>query len=209
MTIKSDIWIKEQCEKNGMVIPFFNESIKTFADGTKIPSYGITSYGYDIRLGRNFSIFKNGQTNEHWMSSKGIIDVPQYEEKTIDLLNYDSQAHVAVEGLDWLVMPPHSFVLAHSEEYLNIPKSVSVVCMNKSTWARMGVMLNVTPAEPGWEGYLTLEISNTTNLPVKIWTGVGVVQLQFFEGDKECSVSYSDRNGKYNNQPKLPISARN
>lgn len=220
MSLMSDRWIKEQAEQHGMIVPFFDKSIKTFEDGRKIPSYGLSTAGYDIRLGRNFTVFKYDRLSDINDSisycSNGKVShtyvgeyVSKDENDCVDILNFDKDATVEYNDLDWIILPPHSFVLAHSEEYLNIPRDVSIVCMNKSTWARTGVMLNVTPGEPGWSGYLTLEISNTTNLPVKIYSGIGVVQLQFFKLDQEPLVSYKDRDGKYQNQPKKPILAKN
>lgn len=216
MSLMSDKWIKEQAEQHGMIQPFFDKSIKTFEDGRKIPSYGLSTAGYDIRLGRNFTVFKSRQSDENiqWCLYKSHniqsnVPIEEYKKNHIDILDFDPEATVEINDVDWIILPPHSFVLAHAEEYLNIPRDVSIVCMNKSTWARTGVMLNVTPGEPGWSGYLTLEISNTTNLPVKIWSGIGVVQLQFFKLDQEPMVSYSDRMGKYNHQPKMPVLATN
>lgn len=212
--LMSDKWIKEQAENNGMITPYFDHSIKTFPDGRKIPSFGQSTAGYDIRLGRNFTFFKNDfdihSAIEYGRGNSTLYqDVPRYNKEFVDILDFDKEATFEINDVDWIILPPHSFTLAHAEEHLNIPRDVSVVCMNKSTWARTGVMLNVTPGEPNWSGYLTLEISNTTNLPVKIWTGIGVVQLQFFKLDQEPSVSYTDRNGKYQNQPKMPVLATN
>lgn len=213
MSIKSDKWILEQCYNNGMIEPFFEKSIKEFPDGRKIPSFGVSTTGYDLRLGRNFTVFKP-ETESFYIeygrdrnSTSHLIR--SYEKEFVDILDFDAGCVEEIEDVDWIILPPHSFVLAHTEEYLKIPRNVACVFMNKSTIARMGIILNTTPGEPGWSGYLTLEISNTTDLPIKIHSGIGIVQAQFFESDQEPLVSYSDRQGKYQNQPKKPVLARN
>jgi dCTP deaminase len=193
MTIKSDIWIKEQVQKNQMITPFFDHSVKTKEDGKKIPSYGLSSYGYDIRLGRNFKL---GRTNLHG-------------ETILDVCDFDQAYFEDITDVDSVIIPPHGFVLGHSEEYFNIPRNVTAVCMGKSTIARSGLIVIVTPLESAWSGFVTLEIFNANNLPVRLHSGIGITQAQFFESDQQCEVSYADRGGKYQFQAKLPIAPRN
>lgn len=176
MPIKSDKWIRRMCEEHGMIEPFETGQVR---DG-KI-SYGISSYGYDIRVSPEFKVF----TNVH--------------NTVVDPKNFDDRSFVDVTGPECII-PPNSFALARTEEYFRIPRNVLVVCVGKSTYARCGLIVNVTPLEPTWEGYLTLEISNTTPLPAKVYGGEGIAQLLFFEGDEEPEVAYADRKGKYMKQ---------
>ena len=176
MPIKSDHWIKRMAEEHNMIEPFHAHQVK---DGNI--SYGLSSYGYDIRVSPEFKVF----TNVH-----NIV---------VDPKNFDERSFVDVNA-DVCVIPPNSFALARTEEYFRIPRDVLVICVGKSTYARCGIIVNVTPLEPTWEGYLTLEISNTTPLPAKIYANEGIAQLLFFEGDQEPMVAYADRNGKYMNQ---------
>jgi dCTP deaminase len=176
MPIKSDNWIKKMSEEHQMIEPFHADQVK---DGNI--SYGLSSYGYDIRVSPEFKVF----TNVH-----NVI---------VDPKNFDDRSFVDVNA-DECIIPPNSFALARTEEYFRIPRDVLVVCLGKSTYARCGIIVNVTPLEPTWEGYLTLEISNTTPLPAKIYAREGIAQLLFFEGDQEPMVAYADRKGKYMNQ---------
>ncbi len=173
--ILSDKWIREQA-KNGMIEPFV-ESQKR--DG--IISYGLSSYGYDARCSTEFKIFTN--------VNNAIVD-PK---------NFSPSSFVDRET-DVCIIPPNSFVLARTVEYFRIPRDVLVICLGKSTYARCGIIVNVTPIEPEWEGHVTLEFSNTTPLPAKIYANEGVCQFLFFKGDQPCEVSYRDRAGKYMNQ---------
>ena len=173
--ILSDKWIREQAKK-GMIDPFV-ESQKR--DG--IISYGLSSYGYDARCSPEFKIFTN--------VNNAIVD-PK---------NFSPSSFVDRET-DVCIIPPNSFVLARTVEYFRIPRDVLVICLGKSTYARCGIILNVTPIEPEWEGHVTLEFSNTTPLPAKIYANEGVCQFLFFKGDQPCEVSYRDRAGKYMNQ---------
>lgn len=173
--ILSDKWIREQA-KNGMIEPFV-ESQKR--DG--IISYGLSSYGYDARCSPEFKIFTN--------VNNAIVD-PK---------NFSPSSFVDRET-DVCIIPPNSFVLARTVEYFCIPRDVLVICLGKSTYARCGIIVNVTPIEPEWEGHVTLEFSNTTPLPAKIYANEGVCQFLFFKGDQPCEVSYRDRAGKYMNQ---------
>ncbi|MGB9683236.1 MAG: dCTP deaminase, partial [bacterium] len=149
-------------------------------------SYGISSYGYDVRVDNKFKIFTNINST------------------IVDPKNFDSKSFVDIES-DVCIIPPNSFVLAKSVEYFRIPRNVIVICIGKSTYARCGIIVNVTPLEPMWEGYITLEISNTTPLPAKIYAYEGIAQLLFFEADEPCEVSYAERNGKYNKQEDLTL----
>lgn len=174
--ILSDKWIREQAQKNGMIEPFV-ESQKR--EG--MISYGLSSYGYDARCSPEFKIFTN--------VNSAIVD-PK---------NFSSSSFVDRET-DICIIPPNSFALARTVEYFRIPRDVLVVCLGKSTYARCGIIVNVTPLEPEWEGHVTLEFSNTTPLPAKIYANEGVCQFLFFKGDQPCEVSYRDRSGKYMNQ---------
>jgi len=176
MPIKSDRWIRRMCEEHRMIEPFEAGQVR---DG-KI-SYGLSSYGYDIRVAPEFKVF----TNVHHV--------------VVDPKNFDDRSFVDVHAQECII-PPNSFALARTEEYFRIPRDVLVVCVGKSTYARCGIIVNVTPLEPTWEGHLTLEISNTTPLPAKIYANEGIAQLLFFEGDEEPETAYADRKGKYMQQ---------
>jgi len=176
MPIKSDKWIRRMCEEHRMIEPFETGQVR---DG-KI-SYGISSYGYDIRVSSEFKVF----TNVH--------------NTLVDPKNFDDRSFVDIEGPECII-PPNSFALARTEEYFRIPRNVLVLCVGKSTYARCGIIVNVTPLEPEWEGHVTLEFSNTTPLPARIYANEGVAQMLFLESDEECETSYADRGGKYQGQ---------
>jgi dCTP deaminase len=180
MAIKSDKWIRRMAESSGMIEPFEPNQIKE-ENGNKVISYGTSSYGYDIRCANEFKIFTNINST------------------IVDPKNFDPKNFVEVTG-DSCIIPPNSFALARTVEYFRIPRNVLTVCLGKSTYARCGIIVNVTPFEPEWEGYVTLEFSNTTPLPAKIYANEGVAQVLFFESDEICDVSYKDRNGKYMGQ---------
>ena len=165
---------------HGMIEPFEPNQIKE-QDGRRIISYGTSSYGYDIRCANEFKIFTNINST------------------IVDPKNFDPKNFVTVED-DCCIIPPNSFALARTVEYFRIPRNVLTVCLGKSTYARCGIIVNVTPFEPEWEGYVTLEFSNTTPLPAKIYANEGVAQVLFFESDEVCEVSYKDRKGKYMGQ---------
>ena len=180
MSIKSDKWIKQQATNSNLIDPFEPEQVRNI-DGQKIISYGVSSYGYDVRCANEFKIFTN--------TFSSVVDPKNFDEKSfIDITS------------DECVIPPNSFALARTIEYFKIPRSVLTLCLGKSTYARCGIIVNVTPLEPEWEGHVTLEFSNTTNLPAKIYANEGVAQMIFFESDEECNVSYRDRGGKYQGQ---------
>lgn len=220
MTIKSDKWIKRNVEIGNLLIePFLPESVNTI-DGKKVPSFGLSSYGYDIRLGRNFKVARHAPG---CTPSRSFNDYPIHAQKNkvvklanldiyediVDVCDFDSKVFVEMNDVDEIIIPPHGFVLANSHEKVSLPRNTVAVCMGKSTIARSGLMVVVTPIEPGWTGYITLEIFNTLRLPVRLHAGIGITQLQFFESDEECETSYADRNGKYQNQEQSPIVPRN
>lgn len=180
MSIKSDNWIRKMAQEYDMISPFASGQIRESADG-KIISYGTSSYGYDVRCANEFKIFTNINT------------------AIVDPKNFESASFVDVKS-DVCIIPPNSFALARTIEYFKIPRNVLTVCLGKSTYARCGIIVNVTPLEPEWEGHVTLEFSNTTPLPAKIYANEGVAQMLFFESDDVCSTSYADRNGKYQGQ---------
>jgi dCTP deaminase len=229
MTLLSDRWIKENCEKNELITPFVDRSVKVSEDGLrKIPSYGLSSYGYDVRLGRNFTFFKGleertnlsyypdgtpeivqVQNSEGQLMTSAGLEVFENYKGILDICDFDNECGVQINDVDWIIMPPHSFVLGHTVEKIKVPRDVSVVCMGKSTIARAGIIVTVTPLEAGWEGYVTLEITNTTDIPIKLWSGIGISQLLFQPGNEPCMVSYADRGGKYQNQPQKPVMPTN
>ncbi len=180
MSLKSDRWIEKMSLECQMIDPFINEQVRKF-DGNPLISYGLSSYGYDVRLAREFKIFTNIKST--------IVDPKNF--------SYDS--FVDLEA-DVCMIPPNAFVLGRTVEYFKIPRNVLVICLGKSTYARCGIIVNVTPLEPEWEGHITLEFSNTTNLPAKLYAGEGAAQLVFLESQEECRVSYGDRQGKYQGQ---------
>ncbi len=180
MSIKSDQWIRRQAER-GMIEPFVSGQIHTGASGERLISYGTSSYGYDVRCAREFKVFTN--------INSAIVDPKAFpEDSFVEMQN------------DVCIIPPNSFALARTVEYFRIPRSVLVVCVGKSTYARCGIIVNVTPLEPEWEGHITLEFSNTTPLPAKIYANEGVAQLLFLGSDEVCQQSYKDRGGKYQGQ---------
>lgn len=180
MSIKSDKWIRRMAEEYGMIEPFEPRQVRSI-DDRKIVSYGVSSYGYDIRCADEFKIFTNINST------------------IVDPKNFDENSFVDVKS-DVCIIPPNSFALARTVEYFRIPRNVLTVCLGKSTYARCGIIVNVTPFEPEWEGYVTLEFSNTTPLPAKIYAWEGCAQVLFFESDEVCETSYRDRNGKYQGQ---------
>jgi len=176
MSVMPDSWIREMAQKHGMIEPF-TENLKR--DG--VISYGLSSYGYDARVSREFKIFTN------------------VDSAVVDPKDFSSQSFVDRET-DVCVIPPNSFALARTVEYFRIPRDTLVICLGKSTYARCGIIVNVTPLEPEWEGHVTLEFSNTTPLPAKIYANEGACQFIFLKGEQACEVSYRDRSGKYQSQ---------
>ncbi|BBP05465.1 dCTP deaminase [Sulfuriferula plumbiphila] len=180
MSIKSDKWIRRMAEQHGMIAPFEPGQVREM-NGQKIVSYGTSSYGYDIRCSNEFKLFTNINST------------------IVDPKHFDSNSFVDVVS-DSCIIPPNSFALARTVEYFRIPRNVLTICLGKSTYARCGIIVNVTPFEPEWEGYVTLEFSNTTPLPARVYANEGVAQVVFFEADEECETSYRDRGGKYQGQ---------
>jgi dCTP deaminase len=180
MSIKSDHWIRRMAGSHGMIEPFEAGQVRE-AGGARIVSYGTSSYGYDVRCAREFKVFTNINST------------------IVDPKRFDPASFVDVAA-DVCIIPPNSFVLARTVEYFRIPRNVLVVCLGKSTYARCGIIVNVTPLEPEWEGHVTLEFSNTTTLPAKVYANEGVAQMLFFESDEVCGTSYKDRGGKYQGQ---------
>ncbi|HEV2206296.1 MAG TPA: dCTP deaminase [Candidatus Acidoferrales bacterium] len=176
MSVKSDKWIRRMAAEHKMIEPFEDSQVR---DG--VISYGVSSYGYDMRVADEFRIFTNVNST------------------IVDPKHFDSKSFVEFKGAVCIV-PPNSFALARSVEYFRIPRSVLTICVGKSTYARCGIIVNVTPFEPEWEGFVTLEISNTTPLPAKIYANEGLCQVVFFESDEPCAVSYRDKKGKYQSQ---------
>jgi dCTP deaminase len=181
VSIKSDLWIRRQAEQNGMIEPFEAGQVKVDASGQRIVSFGTSSYGYDVRCANEFKIFTNINST------------------IVDPKNFEAGNFVDFTG-DTCIIPPNSFALARTVEYFRIPRDVLVVCLGKSTYARCGIIVNVTPLEPEWEGHVTLEFSNTTPLPARIYANEGVAQMLFFQSDEVCQTSYRDRGGKYQGQ---------
>ncbi len=187
MSIQADKWISFMAKNHKMIEPFADRQIRYINDGkTKVVSYGVSSYGYDLRVADEFKIFTNVQSS------------------VIDPKKFDSASFVEVKS-DVCIVPPNSFALARSVEYFIIPKNVLTICLGKSTYARCGIIVNVTPFEPEWEGHVTLEISNTTPLPAKIYANEGLAQVIFFKADEECSVTYAQRGGKYMKQTGITL----
>lgn len=172
-----DNWIRKQAIESNMIEPFVDHLVRYSENGDKIVSYGLSSYGYDLRVANEFKVFTNVFNS------------------LVDPKKFNDDAFVDIQT-NQCVIPPNSFALARSVEYFRIPENVIAFCIGKSTYARCGVIVNVTPFEPGWQGYVTIEISNTTPLPVIIHAEEGIAQVVFFAGEK-CDVSYADRKGKY------------
>ncbi len=186
MSVCSDKWIRRMATERGMIEPFIDGQIKTLEDGSRAISYGLSSYGYDLRVSREFKVFTN------------VFNT------VVDPKNFDSKSFVDIDT-DVCIVPPNSFALARSVEYFRIPREALTVCVGKSTYARCGIIVNVTPFEPEWEGHVTLEISNTTPLPAKIYANEGLAQVVFFLANEVCETSYSDRGGKYMKQTGITI----
>lgn len=180
MSVKSDRWIKHMAAEHGLIEPFEPDQIREI-DGRKVISYGTSSYGYDLRVADEFKIFTN--------INSAVVDPKSFDDKSF----VDHKADVCI-------VPPNSFCLARTVEYFRIPRNVLTICLGKSTYARCGIIVNVTPLEPEWEGHVTLEFSNTTPLPAKIYANEGVAQVIFLESDEVCETSYKDRKGKYQGQ---------
>jgi dCTP deaminase len=176
MSIKSDRWIKRMALEHRMIEPFVEDQVRA-----GVISYGVSSYGYDVRVGDQFKVFTN------------VFNT------VVDPKNFDPRSFVDIKA-EVCIIPPNSFALASTVEYFRVPRDILTVCLGKSTYARCGIIVNVTPFEPEWEGHVTIEISNTTPLPAKIYANEGIAQVVFFQSDEVCAVSYQDRKGKYQAQ---------
>ena len=176
MSIKPDTWITRMARAHKMIEPFVDDQVRQ-----GVISYGVSSDGYDVRVGDEFKVFTNVYNT------------------LVDPKNFDSKSFVDITG-DVCIIPPNSFALASTIEYFRIPRDVLTVCLGKSTYARCGIIVNVTPFEPEWEGHVTIEISNTTPLPAKIYANEGIAQVLFFQSDEPCAKSYKDKKGKYQAQ---------
>ncbi len=181
MSVKPDKWIRKMALEHKMIEPFTDKQVRA-----GVISYGLSSYGYDIRIADEFKIFTNINSS------------------IVDPKNFDPKSFVDFKG-EICIIPPNSFALARTVEYFRIPRNVITLCVGKSTYARCGVIVNVTPFEPEWEGIVTLEVSNTTPLPAKIYAGEGIAQVLFFESDEPCETSYADKKGKYQAQQALTL----
>jgi len=181
MAVKSDRWIRKLASEHGMIEPFSDKQVR---EG--IISYGLSSYGYDVRIADEFKIFTN------------------INHTIVDPKDFDPRSFVDFKG-EQCIIPPNSFALARTVEYFRIPRDVIVVCVGKSSYARCGIIVNVTPLEPEWEGIVTLEVSNTTPLPARIYAGEGIAQMLFFQSDEACETSYADKKGKYQAQKGLTL----
>jgi dCTP deaminase len=181
MAVKSDKWIRKMATEHGMIEPFSEKQVRG-----GVISYGLSSYGYDVRIAHEFKIFTN------------------INHMVVDPKDFDPRSFVDYEG-EQCIIPPNSFALARTIERFRVPRDVIVVCLGKSTYARCGIIVNVTPLEPEWEGIVTLEVSNTTPLPARIYAGEGIAQMLFFQSDEPCETSYADKKGKYQCQDGLTL----
>ncbi len=186
MGVHGDSWIRRMAEEHGMIEPFEERLHRCGDDGRALISYGLSSYGYDLRVADEFKVFTNVYN------------------AVVDPKDFDPRSFVDIQGESCLV-PPNSFALARSVEYFRIPRDVLTLCVGKSTYARCGIIVNVTPFEPEWEGHVTLEISNTTPLPARIYAGEGLAQVLFLQAAEPCEVSYADRSGKYQAQRGITV----
>lgn len=193
MTIKSDKWILEKCKNENMIEPYEEKQISSKESLKKI-SYGVSSYGYDISLAPEMKLFTNTYTS--------IIDPKNFDRQSlVDLTLHSSNSF----DCQYFILPPNSFALGRSVETIKLPQKVTAICLDKSTYARCGLSINTTVIECLWFGHITLEFSNTTNLPIKLYANEGIAQLLFFESDENCLTSYADRNGKYQGQQGITL----
>jgi dCTP deaminase len=186
MSIKEDRWIRQMAIGQKMIEPFVDSQIRSNVESGKVVSYGLSSYGYDIRVSDEFKVFTNVYNS--------IVDPKNFtEDSFVDIITKEC------------LIPPNSFALARSIEYFRIPRNILTICLGKSTYARCGIIVNVTPFEPEWEGHVTIEISNTTPLPAKIYANEGIAQVIFFEAAEACAISYAERGGKYQKQQGITV----
>lgn len=204
----ADSHIKHLAVKEDMISPFFGSSVSRLPCGTPCTSYGLSSYGYDIRLGRSFMFFR-GEENKLVITNKNNneerILIESREKTLINPNDFDHNLIVQINDVDSIVIPPKTFFMGVSMEYIKMPRDVTAICNGKSTVARSGIQIYVTPLEAGWNGFITLEFFNSTDSPVLITAGMGISQLNFVQGNTVCDTSYGDRSGKYQNQGPQPI----
>ncbi|MCH9627177.1 MAG: dCTP deaminase [Chlamydiales bacterium] len=186
MSIREDNWIRKMALEQKMIEPYVDGQVRVDENGEKIVSYGISSYGYDLRISEEFKVFTNVYNS--------MVDPKMFTE--------DSFVDICAKEC---IIPPNSFALARSIEYFRIPRNILTICLGKSTYARCGIIVNVTPFEPEWEGHVTIEISNTTPLPAKVYANEGIAQVIFFEAKEMCQTSYAERNGKYQKQTGITV----
>jgi len=185
MSLKEDKWIRQMALEEGMIEPFIENQVRKI-NNKKVVSYGLSSYGYDLRIGNRFKVFTNVYNS------------------VVDPKNFREDSFVDIEA-DSCIIPPNSFALAVSIEYFRVPRNILTICLGKSTYARCGIIVNVTPFEPEWEGYVTIEISNTTPLPAIVYANEGIAQVLFLEANHVCETSYADKKGKYMNQEGITV----
>lgn len=233
MSLKPDAWIRSKCiglkdDQVPMIEPFY-ENLRKEADGRALPSFGLSSYGYDVRLGNSFTFAPRTENADGQIFGPANIVCKKFDGTTcvqalpfivggtfIDLDGNSTdprkmtpERYITIDDVDYIDLPPGAFCLAVTMELIALPRDVTVVCMGKSTVARAGVIVTVTPLEAGWEGYVTLEITNTNSVPVRLYSGMGITQLQFYHhAEEQCEVSYADRKGKYMGQENKPVPAR-
>lgn len=238
MPIMSDKWIETNALNNNLIVPFINESKSVLDDGRAVTSYGLSSFGYDLRLGNSFYLFNkyNGyrvaedtvrgrqfsvayeESSPKWQQypefipfeevNKGdvtLLNDAEYVTSVIDPVDFDERLVTLVNDVKTIWIPPKGFMLGVSQERIKLTREFMAICMEKSTLARCGLCVTVTPLEAGWEGYVTFEISNKTDLPIKLEVGMGICQVLFMYGNESCNVSYEDRSGKYMDQPPMPV----
>ena len=185
MSLKEDKWIRQMALEEGMIEPFIENQVRKI-NNKKVVSYGLSSYGYDLRIGNRFKVFTNVYNS------------------VVDPKNFREDSFVDIEA-DSCIIPPNSFALAVSIEYFRVPRNILTICLGKSTYARCGIIVNVTPFEPEWEGYVTIEISNTTPLPAIVYANEGIAQVLFLEANHVCETSYADKKGKYMKQEGITV----
>lgn len=233
MSLKPDAWIRSKClglndDQVPMIEPFY-ENLRKEAQGRALPSFGLSSYGYDVRLGNSFTFAPRSVNSDGHVSGPAVIEykkldgmfyqqgLPQIiggtfidlDGNSADPRKMTAERYITIDDVDYVDLPPGAFCLGVTMELISLPRDVTVVCMGKSTVARAGVIVTVTPLEAGWEGYVTLEITNTNSVPVRLYSGMGITQLQFYHhADEQCEVSYADRKGKYMGQEYKPVTAR-
>lgn len=233
MSLKPDAWIRSKClglndDQVPMIEPFY-ENLRKEAQGRALPSFGLSSYGYDVRLGNSFTfaprtevglgnyagpsnvvcMHHNGSVKRHMLPNANRNLIIDLDGNSTDTNRMQPSDYVTIDDVEYIDLPPGAFVLGVTMELIALPRDVTVVCMGKSTVARAGVIVTVTPLEAGWEGYVTLEITNTNSVPVRLYSGMGITQLQFYHhADEQCEVSYADRKGKYMGQEYKPVTAR-